>query len=82
MADFGLSKPGVQAVSGSATEGIQEELATKSFVGTKEYVAPEVHSSSPNVIERILSCVPAFVCAGASVCVLCNPLQLASSLTI
>jgi len=41
LTDFGLSKPGVDAVSGSAEEKAFTNRA-KSFVGTKEYVAPEV----------------------------------------
>lgn len=39
--DFGLSKPGVDAVSGSAEDTSANRA--KSFVGTKEYVAPEVN---------------------------------------
>eukprot|EP00656_Telonema_subtile_P046704 TRINITY_DN5324_c0_g1_i2.p1 TRINITY_DN5324_c0_g1~~TRINITY_DN5324_c0_g1_i2.p1 ORF type:complete len:562 (+),score=140.95 TRINITY_DN5324_c0_g1_i2:121-1806(+) len=40
LTDFGLSKPGVDAVSGSAEDANTNRA--KSFVGTKEYVAPEV----------------------------------------
>ena len=43
-ADFGLSKPGVDAVSGSAEDANTNRA--KSFVGTKEYVAPEVCARS------------------------------------
>eukprot|EP00658_Telonema_sp_P-2_P084164 TRINITY_DN926_c0_g1_i4.p1 TRINITY_DN926_c0_g1~~TRINITY_DN926_c0_g1_i4.p1 ORF type:complete len:325 (-),score=89.13 TRINITY_DN926_c0_g1_i4:149-1027(-) len=40
LTDFGLSKPGVDAVSGSSQDAMTNRA--KSFVGTKEYVAPEV----------------------------------------